>query len=906
MHAQLPLAWADLSLQLDRLLTLPPLERDRQLDEMAANDAALSARLRELLVQRDAASRDGFLSGAAAPQWLPVQLHAGAVLGAWTLQEPIGEGGMGSVWRARRSDGRFEGEAAIKVLKSGAIDAAVRERFRREGAILARLKHPGIAQLFDAGVTEQGAPYLVLELVYGERIDRWCDARRLPLAARIELLLQVLDAVAAAHAQLVIHRDLKPSNILVDEQARVRLLDFGIAHLLPGNDGAQTALTREGAFALTPQYAAPEQATDAALSTATDVYALGVVLHELLTGVHPSGLSGASALAYLRAASEGAEVRASVRALQSSNGVASAAQRAQARDCTPQALARQLRGDLDNILARALAPLAADRYATVPALADDLRRHLRHEPVSARPDAFGYRAAKFLRRHRFGSAAAGLLALAVLAGTAGTAWQAIEAARQRDLALAQAERARAASDFVDLMLYSTWGAEERISRAEFLARSEALALRQMPEAREAASVVLSSLGFYHASLADQTKAEDLLRRAVAALPAQADASWRAQVECAHASAQGQLGRADEARARLQHWVARADIEAAAAVQCEMYLAQLAQTQQDAAAALRHAEQAERRLAGAPRVPPLLRASLHGDLGFGLALNGRMAEADRHYETALRMHREIGHGESPAVLAILNNASVARWIAGDVRGADQLNEELARIAGARGAAGEAPLYSLINRAVGLVALGRPAEAEPLARRGLEVAELTQAHGLWHQRALLALANAANDRGEPLEAQHWLDRARARVPTTEPGNDLHGMAITQSRVFQLRRQLRQALDALEPVFAAHTKPGRPSSTHAAALRRRGELRLEAGDAAGALADAELAADIGRQLLGGRPHALRIGQAWLLAARAHAALGQAAAARDAAVTAREHLAAMLHEGHADLLLAQGLTGQ
>ena len=417
--------------------------------------------------------------------------------------------------------------------------------------------------------------------------------------------------------------------------------------------------------------------------------------------------------------------------------------------------------------------------------------------------------------------------------------------------------------------------------------------------------MLSSLGFYHASLADQGKAEELLRRAVAALPAQADATWRALVECGHASAQAQLGRADEARARLQQWLARADIEPAAAAQCEMYLAQLAQTQNDAVAALRHAEQAERRLSGVPRVPPLLRASLHGALGYGLALNGRLAEADRHYETALRMHRDIGHGESPAVLAILNNSAVARWIAGDARGAHELQEALARIAGARGAAGEPPLYSLINRAVGLVALGRFAEAEPLARRGLEVAELTQAHGLWHQRALLALANAGNDRGEPVLAQTWLDRARASVPATEPGNDVHGLAVTQARVFQLRHQPQQALEALEPVFAAHAKVTRPSSTHAAALRRRGDLRLEAGDAAGALADAEEAADIGRQLLGGRPHALRIGQAWLLAARARAALGQAAAARDAAVTAREHLAAMLHEGHADLLLAQRLAG-
>ena len=308
--------WAELALELDHLLTLPPLERARHLESIAANDAALGARLGHLMAQREAASREGFLEGVAEEAWIAPALAAGMSLGAWTLDQPLGEGGMGSVWRAHRSDGRFEGEAAVKVLKNGVFDGVSRERFRREGAILARLKHAGIAQLYDAGITDAGLSYLVLELVRGESIDGWCDARSWPLRARIELFLQVLDAVAAAHAQLVVHRDLKPSNILVDDQGRVRLLDFGIARLLPGSDDAQTVLTREGAFALTPRYAAPEQAThESALTTATDVYALGVVLHELLTGVHPSGLSGATSMAYLQAAGQGAAQRASAWAL---------------------------------------------------------------------------------------------------------------------------------------------------------------------------------------------------------------------------------------------------------------------------------------------------------------------------------------------------------------------------------------------------------------------------------------------------------------------------------------------------------------------------------------------------------------------------------------------------------------
>lgn len=547
-------AWAELSPHLDRLLTLPVLDRDRALDEIAANDAALSARLRELLSQRDDASRQGFLSGMAEPQWLaPPALVVGTVLGAWTLHEPIGEGGMGSVWRARRSDGRFEGEAAIKVLKGGAIDATARERFRREGAILARLKHPGIAQLFDAGLTEQGLPYLVLELVHGEPIDRWCDARRLPLTARIELFLQVLEAVAAAHAQLVIHRDLKPSNILVDEHSRVRLLDFGIAQLLPGSDVAQTALTREGAFALTPQYAAPEQAIEAAvLSTATDVYALGVVLHELLTGVHPSGLMGASALAYLRAATEGVEVRASVRVRQASVGRAGPEQRAQARGATPRALERHLHGDLDAIVAKALAKQVERRYTGAGAFAEELQRWQRGEPVLAQRQSRRYRATRFIVRHRWGSAAAVLSLSLLLAGLGATLWQAAEARRERDEARWQAERAFGRSALYSHMLGEMGALDTPLTQREVLDRAAMLVERQFAtQPRLAVEMLLPIAGQFH-SLGDIGADLKVMNLAARFAAASGEQALIAQVACSTVNTHLALGRPQDAQAALAH------------------------------------------------------------------------------------------------------------------------------------------------------------------------------------------------------------------------------------------------------------------------------------------------------------------------------------------------------------------
>ncbi|HEX7441026.1 MAG TPA: serine/threonine-protein kinase [Caldimonas sp.] len=428
MSAMRPDLWARLEPRLDELLTLAPLERARRLDDIAANDPDTARELRALLSAGDDASRAGFLSKSVAPALLAMlapTAAAGDVLGPWTLVEPIGEGGMGSVWRARRSDGRFEGAAAVKLLKTGLFDAAGQERFRREGAILARLRHPSIAQLLDAGITAKGQPYLILELVEGERIDHWCAARSPSIRERIELFQQVLAAVAAAHGQLVIHRDLKPSNILVDETGRAKLLDFGIARLLPGqDDAAETALTRAGALALTPQYAAPEQFEGGVLGMATDVFALGIVLYELLAKVHPSGLpAGSHSIEYLRAASDGRYKPASERA---------------------PGERRALRGDLDNILDKALAPLPAERYANVAAFADDLQRHLDDRPVAAQPGTLAHRAAKFVRRNRIAVAAATAVVAALAVGLAATLWMGAEASRQRDLALGEANRARQA------------------------------------------------------------------------------------------------------------------------------------------------------------------------------------------------------------------------------------------------------------------------------------------------------------------------------------------------------------------------------------------------------------------------------------------------------------------------------
>ncbi len=404
-----PERWQVVSPYLDRALEMASTERTAWLAGLRAADSALAAEVQALLEERSALSREGFLEGGAPALPGPASL-AGQTIGAYTLMSLIGQGGMGSVWRARRSDGRFEGLAAVKLLNASLVGRAGEERFRREGSILARLRHRYIAHLIDAGVSPLGQPYLVLEHVDGERIDDSCDARNLGIETRIRLFLDVLAAVAHAHANLVVHRDLKPSNVLVGKDGQVKLLDFGIAKLLDPEAGAveATELTREGGSVLTPEYAAPEQVTGGVITTATDVYALGVLLYILLTGQHPAGARIRSPAELVKAIVDTEAPRASDVVAQTRTEVAEVALRAARRAATPAKLRRLLRGDLDTIIGKALKKNPEERYSSVTSLADDLRRYLGHEPISARPDTIAYRAAKFVRRHRLPMAAVAL------------------------------------------------------------------------------------------------------------------------------------------------------------------------------------------------------------------------------------------------------------------------------------------------------------------------------------------------------------------------------------------------------------------------------------------------------------------------------------------------------------------
>jgi eukaryotic-like serine/threonine-protein kinase len=510
--------WQTISSHLDRAMEMPDGELEHWLESLRSEDPALAADLEDLLEERGALDREGFLEGSVFLPAPPDSL-AGQRIGAYTLVSLIGQGGMGNVWLARRSDGRFEGHAAVKLLNASLVGRAGEERFRREGSILARLTHAHIARLVDAGVSAAGQPYLVLEHVEGEQIDRYCDGRGLNVQERIRLFLDVLAAVAHAHANLIVHRDIKPSNVLVGTDGQVKLLDFGIAKLLEEESGygEATALTREFGRALTPEYAAPEQVMGGAVTTATDVYALGTLLYVLLAGRHPAEGVLKSPADLVRAIVEReprrlSDVVGGGRARKPEALTANAA----VRGTTPEGLARALKGDLDVIVGRALKKRPEERYASVTAFSEDLKRWLSDEPISARRDTLAYRATKFVRRHPRGVGATSAVVM-LLAGLVG--FYTARLAAERDRARLESEKSARVSELMTGLLtgadpYEARQGREPTVRGILDAGAERLE-KELAGEPELQAEMLTLIGRTYQRLGLYDKARPLLERGLA-------------------------------------------------------------------------------------------------------------------------------------------------------------------------------------------------------------------------------------------------------------------------------------------------------------------------------------------------------------------------------------------------------
>jgi serine/threonine-protein kinase len=480
--------WQRVKVILDDAFELPAEQQHAFVERAAAGDETLRDALE--LLAADARARGLLESSAAdvaAVLGVPAPAAAAAprTAGPYRLVSLLGEGGMGVVYLAERMDGQFEQRVAVKLLHRDLTDGRLHARFLRERQILARLEHPGIARLLDGGITAEGIPYFALEHVEGRALMRYCEDESLTVESRLLLFLRICDAVAYAHRNLVVHRDLKPSNILVTAGGEPRLLDFGIATLLETDSPEPT--TRTVTRLLTPEYAAPEQIRGETVTTATDVYALGVLLYELLAGERPF------------------HHRRSVAALE---------QALLDEDPVPPSMATlrpsvRLRGDLDAIVMKALRKEPEKRYPAVEALAEEVRRHLTGLPVAARGDARGYRLGKFLRRHRVGMGAAAVVVLALAAGLLGTAWQAGKVQRE-------ARRTAEVQRFLLGLFRASDPTEARgqvLSARELLDRGarRAAELGGDPELQARVSSLIGSL---YVQLGEYDAAEPLLRQAL--------------------------------------------------------------------------------------------------------------------------------------------------------------------------------------------------------------------------------------------------------------------------------------------------------------------------------------------------------------------------------------------------------
>jgi serine/threonine-protein kinase len=430
----------------DAALALTEPSREEFIALSASHDPLLESELRDLLAAHALSDSAFSLPGAGVRDL--AERYVGTRLGAYEIGARIGSGGMGTVHEAVRADAQYRARVAVKFLRRSAESAEAIRRFRAERQMLASLQHPNVATLLDGGVTPDGLPYFVMEYIDGEPITRWCDARSLGIEARLQLFGQVCAAVRAAHQKLIVHRDLKPGNILVTTDGTVKLLDFGIAKLMrdEGTVDIPTA-TQVGHRAFTPEYAAPEQLRGTVVDTTADVYALGVVLFELLTGQRPFDLQGTSLAEMERIVCEQPAPRPS--SVLGSERWRTLGERSAAR------ARAAIDGDLDAIVLMALRKEPERRYASVDALVRDITQHLEQQPVQARPDSLGYRVRKFVARRKLETVAAIVAVSSMVGGTAVAVRQAQRAEAEREVAVAQSTRAEEVTQFLMTMLNSS-------------------------------------------------------------------------------------------------------------------------------------------------------------------------------------------------------------------------------------------------------------------------------------------------------------------------------------------------------------------------------------------------------------------------------------------------------------------
>jgi serine/threonine-protein kinase len=879
-----PARWRELSSFLNEALELPNTERLAWLEGLRSRQPQMAQDLQALLGRLDNLEHSRFLEDDPSLLFKQQSL-SGQTLGAYTLESLIGQGGMGSVWLARRSDGRFEGKVAVKLLNLALMGRGGEERFRREGRVLARLTHASIARILDAGVTQSGQPYLVLEYVEGSAIDRYCEDRNLSIAQRLQLFLEVLTAVGHAHANLIVHRDIKPSNILVSADGAVKLLDFGIAKLV--EDDAQidteTQLTRDGSRALTPEYAAPEQVLSAPITVATDVYSLGVLLYSLLCGQHPTATSAATAPQMFRSLLETEPARVSAAA------------------ADPK-VKRALRGDLDNIVAKSLKKNPAERYAAVKEFADDLRRYLNNEPVLARADNAWYRVRKFVARNRLPVGIAAVALVGIIATAAVALFEAHVAGLGRDRALMLSSRNEAVADFLETLITQASSSEKPVSVRDMLERSENIVRKEYQDDPQHRAAMFDILGDYYSSNDENERGESLLREALSLSSTSADPDLRRRLICDHAFTLTMVGKTPEAVQQLKEVIASRDMPAQLAARCLGYLGESLLQSNNGTQALEYLELAQQRLLEAEHPLPSRLATNLAMIGHGEYLQGHNDVANQYYERAVGELVRGGRDHDWLTATILTHWAIVTTNSGNPRHALELYDRSMGIYAQNGIDAYARPIASYNRARTLEQMGRLREA----RDGYAMCEKSsdERHDpLARVYCLLGLGSVSQAQGELPAAVSYLATASslAGVPLPENYPAAPRIQILRGVLAMKQGHLEEARASFDTLIernyaAPITYDG---------LRARAELNLQEGRISAAESDARRMFDLARQAQGTLPYSDRTGIGWLTLGQVLARQGDSAGAGNAYRQAIDNLVNTVDADHPMLLRARQLAG-
>jgi len=770
--------WRQVSPYLDQALELDPSAREPWLADLERERPEIAQELRKLLNLHAVIRSSGFLEGSLLSS---DDSLVGQTIGAYTVERLLGRGGMGSVWLGRRSDEKFEGKAAVKLLERRGLGQLAATQIRHEANLLARLSHAHIARLFDAGVRENGQPYLILEYIEGEPIDQYCQTHKLPLARRLSLFLEVLDAVAYAQSQLIIHGDLKPSNVLVTPSGAVKLVDFGVASLLSDPHAAPVESAAAGPTALTPGYAPPEQVRGEPLSAAADVYALGVLLHILVTGQHPFGAGAASGTQLVRAAMTEDPPSASTQVV----------------DAIEQ---RRVRGDLDAIIARAFDRDPARRYAMAADLAADIRRFLGNFPVRARRPTRTYVARKFAQRHRGGVLGA-LLTLVVLIGAVAiTTVQMVDARHQRDFARRQLARAESLNELMSYVLTDAAPAGKPFTVNELLARAAHVLERERTNDADRAAL-LTSVGRQYDTQDEDKAALKYLGDAYQISRGVADPSVRARAACAFAGTLAKLDNSARSEVLFEEGLKGLPDNEEFALDrsfCWMNGNRIAMDHGDTALAIERTQTEIRALAEVPFDHDLTDLRAEADLGEAYRQAGRYREAVMTFEQL--WPRLVAQGRD-------DTATAGTW--------------------------------LNNWGMAVSQMGRPLEAEKLLRQSMEIHRVDASDAALSPMLMTNYAQQLLDLGRLPEAQDYAERALESAKRAEDEVVINQTLLRLARIYRAQHDIARSLaklDEVEPRLRTVLPPGHYA--FAALASERSQTLEVAGDTARALDSANLA--------------------------------------------------------------------